>query len=147
MANHPKTRARRAATLALFLSGAAFASLAEEATSTAPPSAPEQALSPRDAVQAMAGMAGYYRVTPDGDTYLYPGMKLSSGMQGMYGAYRVTQGGITLYPMGLSAQDLSMNSMGGVVGYFRVTPDNRVNFYPRPKEPTGMSGMTGRAGD
>jgi hypothetical protein len=137
----------RTAALALLLMGTPVAGLAEEAASTAAQPPEGQPLSPRDAVQAMAGMAGYYRVTPDGGTYLYPGMKLTAGMHGMYGAYRVTQGGIVLYPMGMAAQDLSMDSMGGVVGYFRLTPDNKVNFYPRPKEPTGMSGMTGRVGD
>jgi hypothetical protein len=136
-----------AAALALSLLGIPAAGSAGDTAATPAEGHAPTSMSPRQAVKAMAGMAGYYRVTPDGDTYLYPGMRLSADMHGMYGAYRVTQGGITLYPMGLSAQDLSMDSLGGVLGYFRVTPDNKVNFYPRPKEPTGMSGMTGRAGD
>jgi hypothetical protein len=143
---HALTRSTAAA-LALCLAGLPGLTSAGEQAAESGQTQGAQVMSAQDALQAMSGMAGYYRRAPNGDTYLYPGMKLSSDMKGMYGSYSVSPHGIILHPVGMAAQDLSMSSMGGVVGYFRVTPDNKAHFYPAPKAPTGMSGMTGRPGE
>ncbi len=104
----------------------------------------QRALSLQQAVQAMVGMGGLYRVDPSGDTYLYPTIKLQSDLYGMHGFYRITPGGITLHPTGMEAPDMGMNIMGGVSGYFRVTPDGEAYFQPKPHAPIGMSGETGK---
>lgn len=85
-----------------------------------------------DALSAMRGMAGYYRIEPDGDVFLYPIARGSNfpiaqaamareGMQGMQGME-------------------GMPAMGGVAGYFRLDGSGRVEFYPYPSEPVGMTG-------
>lgn len=87
-----------------------------------------------DALAAMKGMGGYFRVSPEGDYFLYPYSPAEqvsvyrpslSGMQGMDGM----QG---------------MEAMGGVPGYFQIRRSGEVYFYPYPGEPVGMSGMRGK---
>ncbi len=96
------------------------------------------------AMAAMAGMGGIFRMDPSGDTYLYPVIKLKQDLQGMHGIYYVTPQGITLRPTGMEAPDLGMSSMGGVAGSFRVTPNGDAYFQPKPHNPIGMSGESGR---
>jgi hypothetical protein len=104
----------------------------------------ERALPVEQAMAAMAGMGGIYRVDAAGDTYLYPVIKLKQDIQGMHGVYYVTPQGITLRPTGMEAPDLGMSSMGGVAGSFRVTPNGDAYFQPKPHDPIGMSGESGR---
>jgi len=104
-------------------------------------------ISAEEALQAMAGMAGYYRVAPNGDTYLYPSLKLVQGLGGLYGTYGIGSQGITLVPMGMAAPNLGMSAMGGVAGSFRVTPMGQAYFRPQPEPPVGMSGMSGPESD
>lgn len=104
----------------------------------------ERALPVEQAMSAMAGMGGIYRVDAAGDTYLYPVIKLKQDLQGMHGIYYVTPQGITLQPTGMEAPDLGMSSMGGVAGSFRVTPKGDAYFQPKPHDPIGMSGESGR---
>lgn len=99
-------------------------------------------ISAEEALEAMAGMAGYYHVAPNGDTYLYPSLRLVQDLGGLYGTYGISSQGITLVPMGM-APDLGMSAMGGVAGSFRVTPLGEAFFRPQPEPPVGMSGMRG----
>ncbi len=132
-----------AAVLALGLAVATAQADTEEAVSGNGGSSEAAQISVDTALKAMAGMGGYYRVAPSGDTYLYPNMKLVRDFHGMFGAYRVAPTGITLYPVGMAAPDLSMSSMGDVAGSFRVTPTGDTYFYPSQKPPIGMGGMRG----
>lgn len=137
------TRAVTTALLGGCLLGIPSIGWPQEQAETAPPSAP-RAMSAQQAFEAMAGMGGIFRMTPNGDTYLYPLVKLEQNIYGMHGSYRVTPQGILLIPTGMEAPDLSMELMGGVSGSFRLTPDGSAYFQPTPHAPVGMSGETGR---
>jgi hypothetical protein len=104
----------------------------------------QQTLTARQAMKAMSGMAGVYRLDQTGDTYLYPLIKIKQDLNGMHGTYRVTPQGIILQPTGMEASDVSMSEMGGITGSFRVTPDGDAYFQPKPHSPIGMSGDTGK---
>lgn len=117
---------------------------AAENTTAGEQGAGERAMPVEQAMTAMAGMGGVYRVDASGDTFLYPVIKLKQDLQGMHGVYSVTPQGITLRPTGMQAPDLGLSAMGGVAGSFRVTPDGDAYFQPKAHDPIGMSGDSGR---
>lgn len=90
-------------------------------------------LSSKDALKAMSGMIGYYRMEPTGNVFLYPTMKIEEGMYGMYGTYHVTPDGILLRPGGADGITMAESAMGGASGSFRIAPDGQAFFYPRAK--------------
>ena len=130
-----------AAALVLTLSGvSAVGHAAEQAAEGEKTSAPT-VMAAKDALKAMSGMAGYYRVAPTGDVFLYPRMKLAEKMYGMYGTYQVTPDGILLRPGGADGVTMAESAMGGASGAFRITPTGQAYFYPREEQAQGAVGM------
>ena len=128
--------------LALAITGVTASGYAEEQANNA---AEPTVLTSRDALERMSGMAGYYRVAPTGEVFLYPRMKLAAEMYGMYGTYRVTSEGILLRPGGADGITMAESAMGGSSGTFRITPSGQAFFYSRPEQAreTAGKGATG----
>jgi hypothetical protein len=131
------TRVRRivGATALISLIAASSAAAADDAPPPAtPPTTDQKAMTVPEALAAMRGMGGDFRISPEGDYFLYPYSPADevsahrpglSGMQGMEAMH-------------------GMDAMGGVPGYFQILRSGEVYFYPYPGEPVGMSGMRGR---
>lgn len=139
-----ESRSRAPYLFGCLLLGTSLSGYTEEITAVGDETSGQQTLTAQQAMKAMAGMAGVYRLDQSGDTYLYPLIKLKQDLNGMHGTYRVTPQGIMLQPTGMEAADISMSSMGGITGSFRVTPSGDAYFQPKPHAPIGMSGETGR---
>jgi hypothetical protein len=84
---------------------------------------------PVTAVQTMAGMAGYYQITPSGEIYLYP-KQVMSGMSGMSG-----MGGMS-----------GMSGMGGMGGMSGMSGMGGMSGMQGMGGMSGMSGMGGMSG-
>jgi hypothetical protein len=126
------------------LAATSLSGYAEENPAVGHETSGEQPLTAEQAMKAMSGMAGIYRVDQTGDTFLYPLIELKQDLHGMHGTYRVTPQGIILQPTGMEAPDISLDAMGGITGSFRVTPGGDAYFQPTPHSPIGMSGDTGK---
>lgn len=127
---NPLHRAGRATTaLALVLTLVTGPGRAEGPAAAGTGGAKPTVLTSQDALKAMSGMAGYYRVAPTGEVFLYPEMKLAAEMYGMYGTYRVTPQGILLRPGGAAGIAMAESAMGGASGTFRITPTGQAFFY------------------
>lgn len=135
-----------AAALALTLTVVTAHGHADEQTAADTDGNAMTVLTSQDALKRMSGMAGYYRVAPTGDLFLYPEMKLAAEMYGMYGTYRVTREGILLTPGGADGIAMAESAMGGASGTFRITPSGQAFFYSHRKQApgTGEAGGKGR---